>query len=143
MNRKLLSLALGSLFSIGAALAAPVPQDQSQDSNGGQQQSAERGRRHMDPEKEIAFLTKKLNLTADQQNQIKPILADRQQQMEALRADTSLSREDRFSKMKTIREDSRAKIEALLTADQKSTFEQMKPQGRSEHGAKDSNGSQN
>ncbi len=40
-------------------------------------------------------MTKRYNLSADQQTQIKPILANQQQQMQALRQDSSLSREDR------------------------------------------------
>ena len=58
------------------------------------------GRHHHahNPDKMAAHLAKKLNLSADQQAQIKPILADRQQQMQALRADTSLSKEDRHAK---------------------------------------------
>jgi protein CpxP len=135
MNNKILSLALGSILSIGATMAIPVAQEQSQSQGAGQEQAApEHGqRRPMDPDKQLAMMTKKLNLTSDQQNQIKPILTDRQQQMQALRADSSMSREDRISKMKAIREDSRGKIEAVLNADQKQTFENMQQRGREGH----------
>jgi Spy/CpxP family protein refolding chaperone len=135
MNKKILSLALCSLFSIGAALALPVAQDQAAPppppQGDAQQPGPDHGRgRQMDPEKQLAHLTKALNLTADQQTQIKPILADRQQKMQALWSDSSLSREDRMSKMKSIREDSNTKIEAVLTADQKPKYEQMQQRGR-------------
>lgn len=144
MNKKILSVAFGSLLTIGTAVAVPVAQDQSQAPAAGQEQGApEHGRgRQMDPDKQLAMMTKRLNLTADQQNQIKPILADRQQKMQAVWADSSASREDRMSKMKAIREDSRTKIEAVLTADQKQKFEQMRPQGGEAH-SHSGGGSQN
>jgi hypothetical protein len=81
--------------------------------------------REMNPDKAAARLGKKLNLSADQVAQIKPILADRQQQMQALRADTSLTKEDKHAKMKAASEDSKAKMEAVMTDQQKQQFEQM------------------
>jgi periplasmic protein CpxP/Spy len=142
MSKKILSLTASALLSIGAAMAMPVPQNEAQPapSETPQQDSGHGRHRQMDPEKRLAFLTKKLNLTADQQNQIRPILADEQQQMQALRADTSLAREDRFSKMKTIREEGRTKIEAQLNADQKTAFEQMQQQGGMRHHGKTDSG---
>ena len=67
-------------------------------------------------------MTKRYNLSADQQTQIKPILADSQQQMMALRGDSSMSREDKMAKMKSIREDSNTKISAILNDSQKQKF---------------------
>jgi Spy/CpxP family protein refolding chaperone len=78
----------------------------------------------MDPDQQLARMTRRYNLSADQQTQIKPILASQQQQMEALRGDSSLSREDRMAKMMSIRSDSKTKIEAVLNDDQKKQFEQ-------------------
>jgi hypothetical protein len=80
---------------------------------------------NMSPEQQAAHLAKALKLSADQENQIKPILADRQQQMEALRHDTSMSQPDKFAKMKSLRDDSNSKIEAVLNDTQKQRFEQM------------------
>ncbi len=77
----------------------------------------------MDPAQQLEQMTKRYNLSADQQTQIKPILADTQQQMQALRGDSSLSREDRMTKMMGIRADSSKKIEAVLNDDQKKQFE--------------------
>ncbi len=83
------------------------------------------GHRGMDPDKQVAELSKKLNLTADQQTQIKPILVARQQQMEALHQDQSMSQPDKMAKMTSLRDDSNAKIEAVLNDTQKQKFEQM------------------
>jgi Spy/CpxP family protein refolding chaperone len=78
----------------------------------------------MDPDQQLTRMTKRYNLSADQQSQIKPILASQQQQMQALHGDSSMSREDRMAKMQSIHSDSNSKIEAILNADQKKQFEQ-------------------
>ena len=77
-------------------------------------------------------MTKRYNLSSDQQAQIKPILANQQQQMQALRQDSSLSREDKMAKVKSIRLDSSTKIQALLNDGQKQKFAQDQ-QRRQEH----------
>ena len=78
----------------------------------------------MDPDQQLASMTKRYNLSADQQSQIKPILVFQQHQMQALRGNSLLSREDRMTKMQSVRNDSNAKIEAILNDDQKKQFEQ-------------------
>lgn len=90
----------------------------------------------MDPAARLEHMTKRYKLSADQQTQIKPILADEQQQMQALHSDSSMAREDRFAKMKSIHEQSSAKIEAVLNDSQKADFEkdQAKMQERMHHG---------
>lgn len=132
MKKQIFSLALSTLFGLGVAMAAPQATQpaQSQDQSTAPQNGNGRwaGRHEADPAKQVQHLTKKLNLTADQQNQILPILQNRQQQMESLRNDTSLSAEDRRAKFKAIREDSDAKIRAVLTDDQKKTYDQMQQQ---------------
>lgn len=83
------------------------------------------GHHGMDPEKQAAELTKKLNLSAEQESQIKPILVNRQQQMEAMHQDPSMSQQDRMTKMNSLRDDSNSKIEAVLNDTQKQQFEAM------------------
>jgi hypothetical protein len=78
----------------------------------------------MDPAQQLERMTKRYNLSADQQTQLKPILALQQQQMQALRGDSSLSSEERMAKMQSIRADSNKKIEAVLNDDQKKQFEE-------------------
>ncbi len=126
MKNQIISLTLCSLMGLGAALAAPISQDQ----NAPEQQTSPRvEHRQMDPTHQLQFLTRKLNLNPDQQSQILPILTDRQQQVQAIVADNSLSRKDRHEKIRAIREESRTKIEGVLDAGQKTTFEQMKQHG--------------
>jgi Na+-transporting NADH:ubiquinone oxidoreductase subunit NqrC len=78
----------------------------------------------MDPAQQLAGMTKRYNLSADQQNQVKPILVDQQQQMLLLHLDSSLSLDEKKAKMQNIRSDSDKNIAAILNDDQKKQFEQ-------------------
>jgi Spy/CpxP family protein refolding chaperone len=78
------------------------------------------------PDEAVARLSGKLNLSDDQKSKITPIIADRQAQMRALMADSSGRRLQKARKAKSIMSDSDKKIEAILTSDQKKTYEQMK-----------------
>jgi hypothetical protein len=133
MNNKLFAIALGGMLALSANAAlyaqdqtqAPA-QDQTQAPAGQQQGPWGHGhRRHMDPDRQLAHLTKTLNLSADQQSQIKPILVDRQQKMQALWQDQSLSRQDRRSKAMAIQQDTRTKLEAALNDQQKQQYEEL------------------
>jgi len=76
-------------------------------------------------EQRLQRMTQTLNLTAEQQQKIKPILETESTQMQSLRADTSLSREDRMAKMKQIRENTVSQINPILTADQQKQYAEM------------------
>ena len=80
------------------------------------------GHHGMNPDAQLQHLTKQLDLTADQQAQIKPILESRDQQMKQLWQDQSLAPPDRHTKMKAIQEDSKGKIEAVLNDTQKQKY---------------------
>jgi periplasmic protein CpxP/Spy len=126
-----LTLCLGS----GAALGqdAQSSQEQSQPSSGSGQAMGH-GHRHgmaMDPDNQLKHLSKRLNLTDDQQAKVKPILEDQQKQMQQLWSDNSLSRQDRFSKMRDIRENSDSQIKNVLNEDQQKKFDQMREEQRS------------
>ena len=130
MKKTLYSFALSGLLAAGMATAAYAQSDNSAQQPADQSataQSAPAGRhmRQADPDRQVAMLSKHLKLSADQQSQIKPILADRSQQMQALRADQSTPRADKMAKFKTIRDDSNQKIEAVLNDAQKQKFEAM------------------
>lgn len=74
---------------------------------------------------QLEMLTKRLNLTADQQTQVKGIDEDTGKQMMAVRNDTSLSQDDKRAKMMEIRKGSQDKIRAILTDDQKTKYDAM------------------
>ncbi|MBV8552907.1 MAG: hypothetical protein JOY54_16555 [Acidobacteriaceae bacterium] len=126
MKKQIFTLALSTLFGLGAAMAAPPQQ--------GDQPAAPQNEQHAqhraDPSQQVRRLTKRLNLTSDQQSQLLPILTDRQQQMESIRNDNSLSAKDKHVKMHAIREASDAQIRSLLTDSQKQTYDQMQQQMR-------------
>jgi protein CpxP len=122
MKKQLCTIALSGLFALGipalsaSAQDAPPPQGDSMQQGGG-------GHRGMNADDQLAHMTKRYKLTADQQGQIKPILEAQQQSMMQMHSDNSMSREDKMAKMKSAREDSKSKIEAVLTPDQKEKFE--------------------
>jgi periplasmic protein CpxP/Spy len=136
MHRKFCTLALTGLFTLGIAAGAlaqdqPQPQDQTAPSSG------PGGYRHHGPpnsEAQLKHLTRQLDLSADQQTQIKPILDARQQQMQALWQDQSLSRDDRRQKAQAIQSDSNSKIEAVLNDTQKQKYEAWQAQMQQRRG---------
>ncbi|HEX4748006.1 MAG TPA: hypothetical protein VH302_00560 [Bryobacteraceae bacterium] len=127
MQTKIITVALTTFLGLGiagAAIAAPQQEQQ------GTAPAQEQGHRPLDPNRQIKMLTKRLNLTAEQQNQVLPILSDRQQQIASIQADNSLSPTDRHTKVRAIREDSDTKIRAVLNDNQKQAYDQMLRQQR-------------
>jgi Spy/CpxP family protein refolding chaperone len=126
MKKQIFSVALSTFFGLGVLVAAPRTQDQPNT-----EQHKESNHRHeADPQRQVNTLSKRLNLTEDQKNQILPILTDRQQQMKSIHEDTSLSQQDRRAKMRTLWEDSDSKIKTVLNDDQKQKYDQMQQQRR-------------
>lgn len=74
---------------------------------------------------QLDMLTKKLNLTADQQAQVRAIDEDTGKQAMAVRNDTSLSQDEKRSKMMDLHKSSQEKIRAILTDDQKTKYDAM------------------
>jgi Spy/CpxP family protein refolding chaperone len=89
------------------------------------------GHRPHDPQSQAAFLSKKLNLSADQTAKLEPILADRQQKIAALKSNTALSPEERKQQMRTIHQDTKQQLSTVLTPDQ---LQQMKSLRHGGHG---------
>lgn len=133
MRNRLFTLALTGALALGvtgvtlAQEPPPPPSDQAPAGGPGG------GPRHMDPDQQLKHLTKTLNLSPDQQSQIKPMLVDRDQQMQALFADQSLAQPDRRAKARSIMQDSNSKIEGVLNDQQKQQFEQMQAARKAKH----------
>ena len=127
-------MALGGLLAVGGTCAAlaqdtpPPPPDQNQ--AGPPPQGMGRRGMRMDPDRQLERLTRELNLTTDQQTQIKPLLVERQQKMQALFQDQSGAPEDRRTQARTITEGTNNSIKALLNDDQKQKFEAMQERMR-------------
>lgn len=129
MKHTLFALALGGIIAVSAnaALYAQDNSAQPTPQPSGDQQPGQSHRGHrMSPDRQLAHLSKTLDLSSDQQAQIKPILQDRQQKMQALWQDQSLSRQDRRAKAQAIQQDSQTKLEAALNDQQKQKFEEMR-----------------
>ena len=125
---------LAGVLSLGLAAGNALAQD-TQDAppppppgqGTGQGMGRGMGRRPMESvNDQIKHLSKKLNLSDDQQAKLKPILEDQRKQMEAIHSDTSLSREDRFSKMQALRQSSDAQIKGVLNEEQQKNFDKMR-----------------
>ena len=78
-----------------------------------------------DPAERVQKLSKKLNLSSEQQTKVQGILESQQQQMQSLRQDTSLSAQDRKAKAADLRQSTSSQIRAVLNADQQKKFDQM------------------
>jgi Spy/CpxP family protein refolding chaperone len=90
---------------------------------GGQAGGGRRG--PMSPEEQLKRLTSDLNLTADQQTKIKPILADARKKMEVVRSDSNGDRQAMRQKMMQIRQDTNDQIRAQLDDKQKEKFDKQ------------------
>ena len=83
----------------------------------GQEQSGQWGHgpgQPMTADQRLQHMTKQLNLSDAQQQQIKPILENEEKQMQTLRDDSSLSQQDRMGKMMQIRQDTSSQIKPIL-----------------------------
>jgi Spy/CpxP family protein refolding chaperone len=145
MRKQICTIALSGLLALGMSTAAASAQDSMQQQGGSMGGSMQgQGMHHgMDADAQLSHMTKRYKLSSDQQSQIKPILEAQQQQMMQLHSDSSMSRQDRMAKMQSIREDSSAKIEAVLTGDQKTKFEADKAQMQQRMAARQNGGSMN
>jgi Spy/CpxP family protein refolding chaperone len=78
------------------------------------------------PQQQLQHMTKQLQLTADQQAKIGPILQQRAQQMDALRTDNSLAPADRKAKAMSLMQDATQQIDAVLTPAQRDQWKAMR-----------------
>jgi Spy/CpxP family protein refolding chaperone len=119
MRKTLCTIALTGLLGLGMTAFA---QDQS---TAATTAPPMHGHGRMNPDNQLEHLTKALNLSSDQQTQIKPILENQQSQMMQLHQDSSLSRDDKMAKAKSLHDDTTSKIEAVLNDQQKQKYEAM------------------
>jgi Spy/CpxP family protein refolding chaperone len=82
------------------------------------------------PEQVVGMMADKLSLSADQKNALTPIIADRQQRLKAVAADDTASRRQRGQQLRQIMSDSDAKINAILTPDQQTKYQEIEQQMR-------------
>jgi len=127
MRTQVAILALGGVLTLGMSMA--MAQDtQSPATPPAAPQGGMHGMHRMDPERQLAHLTKALSLTSAQQDQIRPLLAERAQKMQTLEQDQSLAPKDRRTQMRTISEGTENGITAVLTDEQKQKYAAMREQ---------------
>ncbi len=80
------------------------------------------------PDQRLKMLTQKLNLTNDQQQNIKLILQNESTQMESLRSDSSLTQQERRSKLQEIRQNTKTQMNTILTQEQQTQLQQAQAQ---------------
>lgn len=85
----------------------------------------------------LKMLSDKLDLTAEQQEQIRPVLAHMQDEMQKVMNDQSLSREERHNQMKTIFEKANKDAAQYLSDEQKQKLEAMEKE-QHQHGVQHS-----
>lgn len=78
----------------------------------------------------LAELTKRLNLTQEQQKSIKPILEKQTKDMKAIHDNNSLTPEQRREKMMNLMKTTNQEINKTLTPEQQKKFAEMGPGGR-------------
>jgi hypothetical protein len=126
LKHSLLALTLaGLIYAVPAVAQNTAPNaTPDQQSPSADQHHGQRGMM-MDPAKRTEHVTKKLNLTADQQAKVLEIFKTEQSQMEALHNDSSLSRPDRRSKMMGIHKSSDDQVRTLLDSTQQKKWDEM------------------
>ena len=84
-------------------------------------------------EMRLEEMTKRLNLTKEQQEAIKPIIQDENTKIEAVMKDQTLTREQKQPKIQEIRKESMAKIDAKLTPEQQEKLKKEREMRKEEH----------
>jgi protein CpxP len=129
----LLSAGLAAGAAVAQTDAAPPPPPPPDQTQGPPPQgtAGPRGAWRGGPEHRVEMLQKRLNLTDDQTAQVKAVFADSRSRMEALR-DSSQGNSappDRHA-LREIHEQEEAKLEAILTPDQRAKYQQMREHQR-------------
>jgi periplasmic protein CpxP/Spy len=114
-------LMLASFFLAFGLIGAPVLAQQDAPAAAGHAQG-----QHMDPQEQLQRLSKRLQLTADQQSKIGAILQDRQQQMQSIRGDGSLKPADKRARLKSLMDSTQGSISAVLTDQQRQRWTEMR-----------------
>ena len=113
--RTVVLLAGGALALAGWAQQTAPPQSE--------EHGQRAGRAMPSVDDQVAAMTDELNLTADQQAKIKPLLQDQHDQMQGLMRDTSLSADDRRAKARSVHQTTAAKVREVLNDDQKKKYD--------------------
>lgn len=99
---------------------------------GADQEQPGNGQRVQQFKARIEQVAKELNLTAEQKEQLKPLLQQELQQARAIRQDATLSAADKRAKLKALREEMAPKMKQILTPEQLAKWQKMRQEHRGE-----------
>jgi protein CpxP len=85
------------------------------------------------PHHVLQFLTTKLNLTTDQQSQVKPILVSTHTQIRSIRQNASLTREEKIAQIKQAMDAAQNQINGVLTPAQQQQLSALRAQFEQNH----------
>ena len=71
-------------------------------------------------------MAEKLNLSQQQQDQLKPIMEKQREQAKAIWQDNSLTQDQKKEKMQALHQDSQTQMNAILTPEQQQQMQQMR-----------------
>ena len=121
-----------TLFVLLLAVMVGTPVISAQDNMGGAMASQGAMGNSADVTAKLQQMSKALQLTPAQKEQIKPILMEEAPKLQALKADTSMPPAQKMMQMRQIRETTDAKINPILTPDQQQKLQAMRAQHRDE-----------
>jgi protein CpxP len=124
MQNRPFTLVYGVMLVLGLAAPAPAQDNVAQDNGAQQQPSARQQLQHIHTprsiDQELTRLTKDLELTPEQQKQVRPLLQEHHDRIQALLdKNPKASRQDLGPQIHAISDDTHHEIHALLTDHQK------------------------
>lgn len=84
-------------------------------------------------EQRLKRLSKRLSLTDDQQEKMRPILQDEDKQISDLEADTTMTAQQKHKKIRDIRMASKSQMDGILTDEQKAKMPAGRTYGEGRH----------
>ena len=141
MKRLLLSTAL-TLALTGTAAFAQQAQPTLPQSSTPNAAGHHRGHHKPNPQQQAEFISKKLNLSADQTAKLTPIFAESDQKRQALFQDQSITVGQMREQMKSIHQNTEQQLATVLSPDQLQQLKSMK-HGHRGFGPRGPNGNNN
>ena len=131
MKHVLLTTSLALSLSFGAAFAQQTtdPQATAPPANGSYHHH-----HAPNPQKQAAYISEKLGLSADQTANLEPILAGNDQQMQALWQNQQLTPQDRHQQMHAIHQQTEQQLSSVLSPEQMTQLKAMHHHGHHHHG---------
>jgi periplasmic protein CpxP/Spy len=142
MKRLLLSTALTLALTGTAAFAQQAQPTLPENSTPNATAPHHHGHHAPNPQRQAEFISKKLNLSADQTAKLTPIFADRAQKTQALFQDQSLTPDQRHAQMKAIHENTEQQLATVLSPDQLQQLKSMRHGHRGGWGQRGPNNNQ-